>query len=518
MSKSKKMAKSALIVIILTLGSKVLGFFRVTLVGQSFGTGMVYDTFVMAMAATSMITSFITASVGTTFIPILSEIEAKEGKEGRISHTNNMLNIIFAISLVLVVFIYITSPLIITLVSRGAFKGNQYILAVQLMRLGTPMILFGGIMGVFTGFLQYEERFISTSLIGFALNFVYIIYLLCFSTKFGIKGLMVAAVIGTASQFLILIPEAIKIGYRYSFKLDLKDKYVNMVIYLSVPVLIGVAINDINSLVDKMLASRLPFGSISALDFSNKLNTFILGVFIATVTTIVFPLLSKESNVNNMYGIKKIMEYGVNLILIITVPATVGLIVLRTPIIQVAFERGKFDAIATALTSPALMFYSIGLVPMSLRLFLNKLFYSLQDTKTPMINSAIAVVCNVIFSLILVEYMDHSGIAFATSIASTVATLLMFYSLRRKIGNLGTVDYLITLIKTCIAAVTMGFIVSFIYNGLYGVLEVSRINNAIALFVSTGVGVVVYGVFCHILRIKEVIDILSKLTKVKMEK
>ncbi len=114
------------------------------------------------------------------------------------------------------------------------------------------------------------------------------------------------------------------------------------VLYLSVPVLIGVAINDINVLVDKTLASDLVNGSISALNYANRLNGLVSGVFISAITTVIFPLLAKESNNDNISGMKNIMGYGVNVILLITIPATVGLIVLSTPIVQIAFERGAF--------------------------------------------------------------------------------------------------------------------------------------------------------------------------------
>ena len=128
-------------------------------------------------------------------------------------------------------------------------------------------------------------------------------------------------------------------------------------LYLSVPVLIGDAINDIKLIINRTLASSLVTGSISALNYGNKLNGLVQGVFVSAITTVIFPLLAKESNNNNIAGMKKIMGYGVNLILIITIPATVGLIVLTTPIVQVAFERGAFTPNDTIMTTSALVFY-----------------------------------------------------------------------------------------------------------------------------------------------------------------
>jgi putative peptidoglycan lipid II flippase len=302
---------------------------------------------------------------------------------------------------------------------------------------------------------------------------------------------MVAAVIAVISQFIIQIPEARNAGFRYKFIFDIKDEYIKKVLYLSVPVLIGVAINDINVIVNKTLASELIDGSISALNYANKLNFLIQSVYVSAITTVIFPLLSKESNNDNIRGMKKIMGYGVNFILLITIPATVGMIVLATPIVQVAFERGAFTPNDTIMTSSALIFYSLGLVASSLRLLTTKIYYSLQDTRTPMVNGGVSVGLNIVLSLIFVRYMNHAGLAFATSISSTAAVLLMFYGLKKKIGSLGTKGYIITFIKSGLVSVVMGAVAYFAYTGLYGVLGVSKLYNMISLLVAAGIGVVV---------------------------
>ena len=469
------------------------------------------DTFFVAITATSLATGFLSSAISTTFIPILSEIESKEGKKGKILHANNMLNIILFISLILAIVGWIGSPIIIKLLANG-FEGEQYQLAIKLTRIGMPMILFSGVIGVFTGYLQSEQRFTATAAVGFPYNLVYIVFLLFFSSKFGITGLMVAAGLAVATQFLIQIPDARNTGYRYMFKFDIKDKYIKKVILLSLPVLMGVTINDLNAIVDRTLASTLVAGSISALNYSNKLNNLILGVFIAAITTVIFPLLSKESNNGNISGMKQIMGRGINLILIITVPATVGLIVLATPIVQVAFQRGAFDAMATSMTSQALIFYALGLVAMAIRLLLTRAFYSLQDTKTPMVNGAISVVFNVVLNLILVQFMAHAGLALATSIATTIATFLMFRGLKKKIGSLGTMGFIATFVKTAIASGVMGVFAYLIYQGLHRALGASSLFNMISLLVAVGVGVILYLVVSYLLGVEEIKNIAAKVT------
>ena len=509
MTKSKQVTKSALIIIVFTLGSKFLGFIRETLIAAKFGSGMETDTFFVALAATGLLTNLISNAISTTFIPILSEVEAKEGKKGKISHVNNMINIIFFVSLILVVLAWFLSPLIIKLTAKD-FESKQFDLAVNLMKIGLPMVLFSGVIGALTGFLQSEQRHLSTAAVGFPFNFVYIFFLLFLSTKFGIKGLMVAAVVAVISQLLIQIQDARKAGFRYKFVFDLKDEYIRKVLYLSMPVLAGVAINDLNVIVDRTLASGLVAGSISALNYANKLNGLILGVFVSAITTVIFPVLSREANNDNILGVKNTMGYGVNLILLITIPATIGLIVLAKPIVEIAFQRGEFDATATIMTSQALIFYSIGLVAMALRLLITRVYYSLQDTKTPMINGAISVGLNIILNLILVKFMVHAGLALATSTATTIATILMFYGLKKKIGSLGTLSYIKCGLKAGLASLIMGVVAYVVYHGLYGILGASKLYNLISLLVAVGLAVIVYGVLCYLFGIEEVRDIVDK--------
>jgi putative peptidoglycan lipid II flippase len=207
---------------------------------------------------------------------------------------------------------------------------------------------------------------------------------------------------------------------------------------------------------------------------------------------------------------KKIMGYGIDFILLITVPATVGLIVLAAPIVEIAFQRGEFDAVATVMTSQALVFYSIGLVAMAIRLLLNKVYYSLQDTKTPMINGAISVVFNIVLNLILVKYMAHAGLALATSIATTIATLLLLYGLKKKIGPLGTKGYITTLVKSGLASGIMGVATYLTYHVTYGAIGLWKLGNLLSLLVAVGIGAALYLVLCYLFGVKEVRMVFGK--------
>ncbi len=502
MKKKQSIIKATSIIIFFTLITKILALFREVLMAAKFGSSMEADAYFIALTATGLMVGFLTSALNTTMIPILREIELVEGKKGKIEHTNNILNITLIISAILAIVGIIGAPIIIKLLASG-FEGEQFKLAVKLTQIGFPVIFFGVTVGVFSSYLHSENRFTFTAAIGLPMSIVYIIYLLILTGKFGITGLMVTSVIAILSQVLMLIPAMKKADYRYVFKVNFKDEYLKKVLLLSVPVLIGVAINDINAIVDRTIASTLLTGSISALSYAEKLKDMILGVFIAAIITVIYPLLSKASNSEDLNGLKRIIKKGFDMILLIAVPATVGLIIFATPIVELVFQRGQFDALATQMTANALVFYSIGLVTMSLQLLLIRVYYSLQDTKTPMVIGIISVAFNIGLSLILVKYMDHSGLALATSISSMVATILLLWCLGEKIGSLGIKSYIKTLLKTGVASIIMGAISYLTYRGMNGLLGVGKFYNIVSLSTAILVAIIIYAALCYIFKVEE---------------
>lgn len=511
MSKAKKAAKSAAMIMFFTLASKFLGFVREVLIANKFGSGWETDTYFIAMTATTMVMTMVGTAINTTVIPLFSEIEIKHGKDRKIDYMNNILNVVFFLAIILIALGWILSPTIIKIIARG-FKGEQFDLAVKLNRVGLPIILFMGITFIFKGFLESSESFAAPAAMSLPFNLIYIVFLLGFSNKYGIVALMVASVIATLSQVIIQLPSAKKIGYKYKFKIDLKDRYLKKALILTLPVLIGSAINEINVIVDRALASKLAKGSISALTYATRINSIVLGVFVMAIATVVFPMLSKESNKeDNMDSLKEIMGYGINTILIITIPAMIGIIILAEPFVRIFFQRGAFDARATIMTSQAVIYYSIGMVAMALNILLNRVYYSLQDTRTPMINAAISVGINIGLSLILVKLMGHGGLALATSIASISTTLLLINSLRKKLGSIDIKNYLTCFIKSIIASLIMGIIVYSIYNGLFPLAGGRKILDLLIFLVSVGIGVAIYFGLCYLFKIEEIKMIIDKI-------
>ncbi len=512
MSKSNTVAKSALMIAIFTLISKFLGFLREMLIAYRYGSGYTTDTYFVALTATVIIMNTLCSALNTTLVPIFTEIDSKYGRRGKNKFLNNVLNVVLLATLVLVVLGYIFSPYVIKVLAKG-FQGEQLQLAIELNRIGLPIIVFLGITYVFSGYLHSGEIFGPPAVMGLPYNFVYIIFLLFIANENNIKGLMIASIIAAATQFLIQYPTVKYHGYKFKPTINLKDKYLRNALSLIVPVVIGSAVQQINTVIDKTLASDLVEGSISALTYASRINDMIITVFVMAITTVVFPMLSRAFADKDDSKVKTILGEGINIILIITVPSMIGIIILAEPLVKIFFERGAFDNAATLMTSGALLFYSLGLVGSSLRLMLNNVFYSFQDTKTPMVNGAIAVGLNIILNIILIKPMKHEGLALATSISITVTTLFLFINLRKKLGPIGLKNYLICLIKTFVASLIMGLVVYMMFNKLQVLLPSGNIYQLLLLVASVAVGVVIYFVLCILFRVKEVRGLIERFIK-----
>jgi putative peptidoglycan lipid II flippase len=395
----------------------------------------------------------------------------------------------------------------------SGFSGETLELAIRFTRISVFGIYFTSVINIFASYLQIHENYIIPALLGFPMNLVVIVSLFI-STKTNIYVIAIGNVLATASQLLLLIPFVRKTGYRYRPVLDLKDEYIRTMVIIALPVIAGQSVNQINVLVDRTLASGIAVGGISALNYANRLNGFVQGLFVASISTVLYPMISKMAAENNIRGLKSSISEAISIINLLVIPATIGAMIFSKEIVTLLFGRGAFTPEAIDMTGGALFYYSMGMIAFGLRDILSRAFYALQDTKTPMINATIAVVINIILNIVLSKYLGIGGLALATSIAAIVGTLLLFITLRRKIGGFGLKEITTSFIKICIASVLMGFIAL----GSFNVLS-QNIRENLALILAIGLGVLAYAILIYFMRIPEVdrtIEAMKKKVKVRV--
>ena len=515
---AKNLAKSTAAIIIFSLIGKFLGLGREALIAYRYGSGMEKAAWTVAQSSTGLMSALITESIATTFIPQLQKVHLNEGPGAKDKFTSNMANVSMVVALVVSLLGIIFAPFIAS-ITGGGFDPETRALTITLIRYSMPLIIFAGTVGVFTGYLQFNNLFAAAGAISLPQNFVYIAYLVALTPIFGVKGLAIAAVFATLAQILFLLPSMFKADFHYKPLVDFKDKYTRQAMLLALPVLVSTSINNINNIFNKYLATGLGNAAVSHLDYANKINLVILGIFITAITSIIFPAMSRAFAEKDFLFGKQIMNGSVKAVLLITVPSTIGMMVLARPIIEIALQYGAFTPQDTVDTAVVLQFYAPVLIFLSINNVLNRVFFSIQDTKTPFYIGICNVAINVSLNLLVVNILGVKGLAGSVSIATAVACFLRFYILRKRIGQLGMKSLLRAVVKTCLAGLVMAAFASTAFFPLEMVLAgfltgmKLRIAKLFLLLLVVLCSAFLYGLILYFLGFREVRDLIALIQK-----
>lgn len=266
------------------------------------------------------------------------------------------------------------------------------------------------------------------------------------------------------------------------------------------PILLGSGISQINTFVDRALASGLPEGSIAALAFSNRLSLFVLGLINASIISVFYSSMSRFNSSGEDARFRSLLQNAVNGILIVLIPISFGMIALRLPIVTIIFERGMFDRTASEMTAVSLLYNSIGLVGFALRDVFSRTFYARKDTKTVMINSIFTVAMNISLALLLTPSMGLGGLALANSISGVIGALLLGWRFYRKGGGFGLRHTAMTASKVTVASAVMAVAV---YQSFHLFLRWLP-STLLAFLSSAAIGVVLYFLMIKLFHVEEI--------------
>ena len=501
------MKKAVVILMFLTFISKILGFTRDITLSYFFGATAISDVYIISLTIPTVIFGIIGNGISSGLIPMYIQIESNYGTKKAHYFTNNILNFVILLCLIIFIICMLFTEPIVKLFASG-FVGESLNLAINFTRITMAGIFFTGIIYVLTPFLQIKRIFIITSLIGLPSNLI-MIGSFFIGSQSNIYVLAFGSLIAIGSQFLLICILSYKSNYRYSPRLDFKDSNMKKMFFLALPIILGSSVSQINILIDRTLASRIVEGGISALNYASTLNLSVLGIAVSPIIAVLFPKISRMVEKGNIEEMKMVLSSSINTITLLVFPATVGFMLFADPIIQLLFGRGEFDSLALLKTSQALFFYSIGLIGLCLRELFANTFYSLHDTKTPMINATIALIINIVLNIVLSWFMGLNGLALATSIATLVGFMLLFNSLRKRIGNLVSKKSSISFLKIGFASLIMGGVSKLAYNLLLNI-----INQSFSLLLAIFIGGVVYLAIICAMKIVEIKMIAFEVKKI----
>jgi len=508
-----KITKAASLFSFATVLSRLFGFIRDMVIAKYLGATGFSDAFFVAFRIPNLLRElFAEGSISSAFIPVLSEVNKLHGKDELKKIINKIFTFILLITGIVCIIGIIFTPLIVKAIAPG-FSDERLTITVNLTRIMFPFLLFISLAACIMGALNLKNCYFIPAFAPIWFNLSIIIILILWINN-PLLAAAVGVTIGGFMQFIIQIPSFFKKGYSLNLRIDFKDKWLKKMILLTFPTMAGFAVSQVNIFVSTILASLLPEGSIAYLYYSMRLVQFPVGVFGVAMAIAVLPSLSKYSAESDFVSLGKDFSYSLRLLMFVSIPAMIGLIALRIPIINLLFQRGEFDYSATEKTAFSLLFYSLGIWSMVGSKVVIATFYSMQDTKTPVKIATLSVLMNILLSVILIIPLKHGGLALSNTISSWLNFSILLYILKKRLKNIEEKEILKSISKIIIASIIMG-IISWLSINNISLWHTSGnlIKKILLLSITITFSILIYLLLSIIFRIQQLKDIVHNYKK-----
>ncbi len=508
MSENKVILKSASVISIATLFSRVLGFIRDILIAAFFGTGAVSEAFFVAFRIPNLLRDLVgEGAVNSAFVPVFCQYWAKEDKKQFWNLIGNVFWVILIILTAISFLGILFSRAIVSVIAPGFLKeASKFLLTVQLTKVLFPYLLLIGLTAFAIGFLHSFRFFISPALSPCLLN-ICMIASIVIAYRFmdnPIFGLALGVLIGGVFQIGIQIPSLARRGFNIGVlkvKFNFLHPGIKKIGSLLLPRIFGTAVYQLNVLIDTILAS-LSFivgqGGVAAIYFANRVVQLPLALFGIALSSAILPTLSQQAVVRDMDSLRLTIRFSLRTIYFLMLPTVLGLVILTQPIIEVLFQRGHFDYYSVRICSSALYFYAMGLLFFGGMKILTAGFYSLQDTRTPVIIASLALLINFLLNIILMFPLKIGGLALASSLSAAFNFSFLYFNLTKRIGRIITKDLLIYFLKVSCAGLIMCVSILIFFNKTVFLNPILRLSLTIIL------GVLIYFSCCFVFRIERI--------------
>ena len=510
---STSVASAAFIIGFLSIASRLLGVVRDRILASSFGAGQTLDLYYAAFRLPDLVFNLLVlGALSAGFIPIFTKLlHNEENPRAHWDLANNVFNSLFFGLLIICGLGILLAPWLVEIIAPGFPQSvhGEIVLLTQIMFLSP---FFIGLSSIAGSILQSFQRFLIYSLAPVLYNVGIIIGALYFAPHWGIFGLAWGVVLGSIMHFTIQLPLLFKLGFRYQWLFNWRDKALRTMYSMMTARTLGLAITQINLIVTTMIASTLAEGSLAVFNLANNLQSFPVGIFGISFAVAVFPLLSSVADELFIERFSKTFRQ----IIFCIVPATVALIILRAQIVRVILGAGKFNWEDTIHTIDAVGFFALSLFAQATVPLLARAFYAKHDSKTPFYIGLISAVVNVALSLIWAHNLGVAGLALAFSASTIVNFLLLFVLLRRRVGRLDEKRIIISLAKCSAAGISMALVIQAMKLLIWPYLDMTRLWGILLQGSLAGIfGLIVYFAVCSLLKSEEFNE-LWQATKIKL--
>ena len=509
-----------------TILSRILGLARDMFFAGIFGTTHFGDAFNIAFVFPNFLRRvFGEGTIGASYIPVYTHYLKREGEKRAVDLAGKVFSVLIVVMGIAVIAGAVLAHPIVHAYAIG-WRGSPQVvdLTVKLTRLLFPFIFFIALAGLAAGTLNSRGYFGLPAFSPAFLNIASIaagIVILTFSPGASVLSVTIFSVgtlIGGMLQFASQVPLLRKTGHKFNFDPDFADPGVKWIGRLMLPTILSFAVVQVNVLVDSLLATTLPEGSVTALRLGNRIAIQPLGIFGVAITTAALPTLAAHAAKGDRDKLVEDFAFSMRLILALLIPSTVAMLVLAKPVVRLLFERGEFTAArSTPMTVSALFYYAIGLFAYGGMKAVVQAFYSLKDTMTPMKVALVNVALNIILDLVLIRIIGLIGLAVATSISAVAGFWALSWLLHRRMGDIRGKEIWKAVAKISLASIPMGVVLFAVAHflaptavNLWGKLLQVGLASLAGLAVLLGVGLA--------LRVSEIIFILRMLLRVRLRR
>lgn len=440
---TRQVARAASLVMALFVASRAMGLLREMVIARQFGTSADLDAYLAAFRLPDLFFALMAGgALGSAFIPVFADYLARDDQTGAWRLASAIINWVLLMLSMVGALAALSAPTLVATIIAPGFTPQQQALTVELMRWMLVSTVIFGVSGVVMGILNARQHFLLPALAPVIYNAAIIGGAWFLGPSIGVRGAVVGVVVGSAGHLLLQIPGLAQHGMRFVPTLAARDPGVREVGRLMAPRALGQAAVELNHLINVTLASLLPAGSYSALNYGRLLMLLPQGVIAQSVAIAAFPTFSTLVARGERDELRHVLVTTLRSVLYLTLPAAVGLIWLREPLVRALLERGAFNAQSTRATAWALLFYALGLVSHALVEIVTRAFYALHDTRTPVAVGIAAMLANIAMSLGLmslfgeVGWMPHGGLALANSLATTAEMVVLLYLIGKQLGGL----------------------------------------------------------------------------------
>ena len=502
----KKATKIALQLFIVTVFTKLIGFIREVAFGARFGTSVKADAFPLALQLPNILFASVFAAFSTSFIPFYTDIREKKGEDEGIKFTNSVINTLLLASSIVAILGFIFSKQLILLQVHQS-KELQIMYASKILKITIFMIIFTSSTNILQGFLQANGNFTKPVLSSIPFNFsifvaIFLSYFEPFK-KFDIYIVAVGFVVGYFWSLVYQLNNSKKYGFKFYPVLGFKDENIKKMIKFSFPVFISSSMAQLYTFIDRYLLTGTSTGAVAAVAYAGKLNDVVVGVFSSSISVLAFSTLSNLQAKGDKENFRKFFVSAVNSIILMMMPFAIGGMIMAKEITRLIYQRGNFTTESTLLTASPLMFYCLGFVGLGLRDILNRTLYVLKDSKTAVKNGVIAIICNIILDVIFIHKFKHTGAAMAFATANYIAAVLLFISLRKKLGSIGWKRIAGVFVKAFVASLIMGvFVYVFKQRFIYLTMPLKHFAFFTTANILLGMGI--YAGIIYLLKVEEV--------------